>query len=320
MTNTFFFTRSRMPAETGRAALTGIVLLLSLVLVPTASHSQDKPPAGQALELPVRYEELNAVQFPNAVSKGEGTCVIPMGILEKHGPHLPLGTDLIDIREVALRAAKREYTIVFPQYYFGQIYEAQHQPGTVAYSHETVWNLLQETCDELGRNGIKKIILANGHGGNNNFIKYFCQAQLEKPRDYVVILYSPPVDAELESKLKTLRKTEFDGHAGEVESSVMMAVRPDLVNPADAARQSGEDLDRLKEMKSGFSGIWWYAKFPNHYAGDGSAANKEIGELSLESRTTRLAEMIRSVKQDKKALELQKEFQKKAVNPLATEQ
>ena len=76
--------------------------------------------------------------------------------------------------------------IIFPAFYFGQIYEARHQPGTVAYSPQTVWNILEETCDELNRNGIDKIILVNGHGGNSSLLPYFCQAQLEKQKKYAV--------------------------------------------------------------------------------------------------------------------------------------
>jgi len=270
--------------------------------------------------LPVKYEEINSIQFVEAVKKSGGTCIIPFGILEKHGPHLPLGTDLLSVREVALRAAKEEYTLVFPQYYFGQIYEAQHQPGTIAYSHEIIWNLLQETCAELARNGIKKIIIVNGHGGNNNFLKYFCQAQLESKKDYAVYFFLPAKDPELEENLKKLRKTEGDAHAGEVETSEIMAVRPDLVNPAQAKIQSGEDLARLKDLKDSFTGIWWYAKFPNHYSGDGSPATVEIGELVIKSQVKRLSEMIRSVKADTKVLELQNRFFQESEDPLKTRQ
>ena len=88
-----------------------------------------------------------------------------MGILEKHGPHLPLGTDIFECRKVALTAAGQEYSIVFPTYFAGQINEARHQPGTIAYSPELIWKMLQETCEELSRNGLKKIIIVNGHGG-----------------------------------------------------------------------------------------------------------------------------------------------------------
>jgi creatinine amidohydrolase/Fe(II)-dependent formamide hydrolase-like protein len=58
--------------------------------------------------------------------------------------------------------------VVFPEYYFGQIFEAQQQPGTVAYSLETQLTLLQETVKEMARNGCKKMLIVNGHGGNNS--------------------------------------------------------------------------------------------------------------------------------------------------------
>ena len=112
-----------------------------------------------AQELPIKMEEMNALQFKEAVKKSEQTVILPIGVLEKHGPHMPLGTDVYTAREMALRAAEKEYTVVFPWYYFSQINEAKHQPGTIAYSPELIWKILQETLDELSRNGFKKIII-----------------------------------------------------------------------------------------------------------------------------------------------------------------
>lgn len=68
----------------------------------------------QAQNLPFKMEELNATQFVNAVEKSDQTVILPIGVFEKHGPHLPLGTDLITAREIACRAAEKEYTVVFP--------------------------------------------------------------------------------------------------------------------------------------------------------------------------------------------------------------
>jgi len=82
----------------------------------------------------VKWEELTAGDFVSAIQKSQGVCLLPFGILEKHGPHLPLGTDLINVRYAALHGAEQEYAIVYPEYYFGQIFEAKHEPGTVAYS------------------------------------------------------------------------------------------------------------------------------------------------------------------------------------------
>src|SRR5262249_13658643 len=119
-------------------------------------------------KLSVKWEELTAPEFVTAIQRAQGTCVLPFGIREKHGPHLPLGTDLINVRYAALHAAEQEYAVVFPEYYFGQIFEAKHEPGTIAYSLELQLKLLQETTDEMARNGCKKIVIANGHGGNEH--------------------------------------------------------------------------------------------------------------------------------------------------------
>ena len=254
------------------------------------------------------------------MSQSGGTCIIPFGILEKHGPHLPLGTDLLDARELALRAAKREYAIIFPQYYFGQIFEAKHQPGTVAYSAKLIWDLLQETCDELSRNGLKKIIIVNGHGGNNHFLRFFGQAQLANRKDYVVYLFAPSADPQFEAKVEAMRKTGGGDHAGETETAMMLAHRPDLVHLEQAAQQSGSDQKRLQDLPDAYTGIWWYAKFPNHYAGDGSAANRELGELLLNDQVDKLVKMIRAVKEDAKAIELQNRFFDEAEKPLKTKQ
>src|SRR5438445_11117408 len=87
-------------------------------------------------KLSAKWEELTAADFRDAIQQSKGTCLLPFGILEKHGPHLPLGTDLLNVRHASLQAAQQEFSVVFPQYYFGQIFEAKHEPGTVAYSME----------------------------------------------------------------------------------------------------------------------------------------------------------------------------------------
>ncbi len=156
-----------------------VVGFLALLLL--AAHSAE----AQAKHS-VRWEELTSADFRDAIAQAQGTCLLPFGILEKHGPHLPLGTDLLDVRYAALHAAEQNYAVVFPEYYFGQIFEAKHEAGTIAYSAELQMKLLQETTDEMARNGCKKIIIVNGHGGNENLLPYFAQSQLDKPHDYVV--------------------------------------------------------------------------------------------------------------------------------------
>ena len=244
-----------------------LIVLIALLAGSTAAWPQAK--------LSVHWEELTAADFRTAIQQSQGTCLLPFGILEKHGPHLPLGTDLLDVRYVALQAAQQEYAVVFPDYYFGQIFEARHEPGTIAYSTHLQLELLQETTDEMARNGCKKVIIVNGHGGNENLLPFFAQTQLEKAHDYVVyvvVRVEPPPGG------PPLKSTGIDWHAGESETSRMLVARPDLVHMDRAGNESGADLGRLHLPENVYTGIWWYARFPNHYSGIGSAATRERGE------------------------------------------
>jgi len=275
----------------------------------------------QAQQLPFRLEELTAPDYIKAVEKSSKTCILPIGVFEKHGPHLPLGTDLYIAREYALRAAEKEYTVVFPWYYFSQINEAKHQPGTIAYSPELIWEALQETLNELARNGFEKIIIVNGHGGNNAFLNFFGMAQLSERRIYSLYWFQPTDDPEVAKKAEELTQHDpYNAHAGNEESSVIKAIVPDLVHLERAGQQSGSDQDRLKNLPNVYTGIWWYASYPNHYGGDGTKANAKAGELLINSTVDQLVKMIQAVKKDEMVPALQKEFFDKSENPLKTKQ
>jgi creatinine amidohydrolase len=271
-------------------------------------------------KLPFNYDELTAPDFVTAVAQSSGVCLLPFGILEKHGPHLPLGTDIFECRKVASTAAEQEYCLVFPTYFAGQINEARHQPGTISYSPELIWNMLQETCDELSRNGLKKIIIVNGHGGNNDFLRYFCMSQLHKPKDYILVFFQPNEDMETAKKIEAMRQTKTGGHADEMETSMMRYIRPDLVKTGLAGSQSGINQDRLAGIPFQYTGIWWYAQYPNHYAGDATKSNEALGKLIVESEAGQLVQLIKKLKDSNKIEELQNQFYKESVNPLNTKQ
>ena len=272
-------------------------------------------------EIPFKYEELTAPDFVKAVEKSAKTCIIPIGVFEKHGPHLPLGTDLFMSREYTLRAVEKEYAVVYPWYYFSQINEAKHQSGTIAYSPELIWKVLQETLDELNRNGFEKIIIVNGHGGNNAFLNYFGMAQLSEPRKYALYWFRPEDNPDVAKKVTELTQPDkFDAHAGNSETSEMAAAHPELTHIDRAGQQSGVDQERMKELDYVYTGIWWYASYPNHYGGDGSKANAKAGELLINETVSQLVKMIKEVKADKVVPELQKKFFNEAENPLKNKQ
>jgi creatinine amidohydrolase len=293
-----------------RSAIFPALLLILLSTVTTASHAQATQP-----KLSVHWEELTAADFREGIHRAQDTCLLPFGILEKHGPHLPLGTDLLDVRYAALHAAEQEYAVVFPEYYFGQIAEARHEPGTIAYSREMQLALLQETTDEMARNGCKKVVIVNGHGGNESLLPFFAQTQLDKYHDYVVYVF----DRRSPESGGPPKKTKIDMHAGESETSKMMISRPDTVHLDRANQESGADQHHQNLPEGVYTGIWWYARFPNHYSGDGAAATKELGKYQMDWWIETLAKTIRAVKADDASLKLQNEFYDKAKHPLDTQ-
>jgi len=262
----------------------------------------------------MHWEELTGDEFPQAVSASQGVCLLPLSVIERHGHHLPLGTDMYIGRELCRRASALEPAIIFPDLIFTQILEAQHVPGTIAVETDLFLRMLDNVCREIARNGLHKIILVNAHGGNDYLIYFFAQIQLQSPRDYVVYVANRGVLEEDEAAVKRQWQTTVDGHAGESETSALLAIRPDLVH-LDQAPPDGEGmpLERLKTLRDMgvYTGIWWYADHPTHYCGDGRPATAEKGELYLAARARALARVIQVVKEDQTTRQLQDEFFRK---------
>jgi creatinine amidohydrolase len=285
------------------------LLSAALILCAITANAQTK--------LSPKWEELTAADFRDAIAQSKGVCILPFGILEKHGPHLPLGTDLLNVRYASLHAVQQEFAVVFPEYYFGQIFEAKHEPGTIAYSRDLQLRLLQETTDEMARNGCKKILIVNGHGGNESLIPYFAQSQLDKPHDYVVYAL---MGERSRPGGPAKKSTGVDYHAGENETANTMVSHPELVHIDRAKQESGADQAHVKLPEDVYTGIWWYGRFPDHYSGDGSVARTELGQWNLDGWVVSIVEALRAVKADEASLKLQNEFYEKARHPLDTKQ
>ncbi len=135
-----------------------------------------------------------------------------------------------------------------------------------------------------------------------------------------MVVFAPSDDPAVTDRVKQLRKTTGGGHADEVETSEMLAHRPDLAHVERGSDQSGADLNRLASFPFGYTAIWWYARYPNHYAGDGSRASRELGELMLNSRSGQLAELVKALKKDTTVRELQNRFYDGSEKPLQTSQ
>jgi creatinine amidohydrolase len=135
--------------------------------------------------------------------------------------------------------------------------------------------------------------------------------QLATPRDYVVYIAEQIYSPEDGAAIRAQWETTVDGHAGEKETSAILAIRPDLVQgeamPADGEGMPLGRLQHLRDLNVDV-GVWWYADHPSHYCGDGIPATAHKGNVWLDARARGLAKVIRAIKDDTETKRLQDEF------------
>lgn len=107
----------------------------------------------------MRWEELTGDRFAGAIQESDGVCLVPLTVVERHGHHLPLGTDTYIGRELVNRAAALALAIVFPDFIFTPIPEAKHLVRTIAIDGDLMVKRLDNVCRAIVRNGLKKIVL-----------------------------------------------------------------------------------------------------------------------------------------------------------------
>jgi creatinine amidohydrolase len=265
----------------------------------------------------MRWEDLTGDDFAAAVDQCQGVCLVALSVIERHGHHLPTGTDMFTGRAMLDRAAALEPAIVFPDYYFTQIPEARHHPGTISIDGDLMVRLLDNVCREIARNGLKKVVLVSAHGGNRNFMPFFAELQLHTPKDYAVYLVNP-IQSSASAEVKVPWPASAGGHAGPGETSHILAVRPELVHMDRIVAGEGEALNRLQHLKAAGvqTSVWWYADQPHHYQGDASYASAETGEALLNARARAVAKAVKAIKADTETLRLQNEFYARSRSPM----
>lgn len=253
----------------------------------------------------MQWENLTAPDFEAAV-RDTGLCILPMGVMERHSDHLPLGTDFLNVHKICCLAAEKESAVVFAPFYFGQIFEARCFPGTVTLKPTLLIEVIQGVLDEIGRNGFKKILIVNGHGGNTHLISLLAQFSLWEEKPYTLYVNVGKVSGERQKQWSSICETSLHGHACECETSISLANHPELVKMEDVPDQPGTPLKRMTGLP--FAGISWYADYPDHYCGDARTASAEKGLKLRQLQIDQLAETIAAIKTDNTAPALDKEF------------
>ena len=261
----------------------------------------------------MNWELLTSDEFVEARERADGVCIIPIGVLERHGSHLPLGTDALTVWEIANLASARTPVMVFPQYVFGQIPEATHEPGTVAISLDLMISLLDAVCYEICRNGFNKIVLLDGHGGNN-FWRFFLARQLEYRREFMVYHYFCDGDATAERVIDEVSRAKggWGEHAGGTETATSLALFPELVKLDKALSEA--DGVALTAHRDHFKGstvstpVDWYAGHPTHLDGYFGKIDTADGKRIVEAIVSDLVVALEKIKKDDLSSQYMDEF------------
>lgn len=257
----------------------------------------------------VRWEHLTPPDFEK-LAREEKVCVLPIGSLERHGEHMPFGTDALVAHEIACRAAQMEPCVVFPPYWFGQVHEAGCFSGTINFPAPLLIQILQTLLDEIARNGFKKILILNGHGGNSDFIRFFMMEQINRKVDYT--LYCTFAYHGEHSDALDIWEAPGGGHADECETSTAMAAISGTVK-MEYQRFDEPVLPKveLNHLKGVYTGLKWYGMYPENVTGTPSAGSAKKGEIALDAAAKDVAGRIKAIKQDTVVPELQQSFYKR---------
>jgi creatinine amidohydrolase len=243
----------------------------------------------------MKWLELAATDFDEALGESAGVVLIPVGSIEIHGPHLPVGCDTLIVERFVEMVAEQEPVVVAPVMAYTMAPVARLHPGGVSLPPELLVEHLQKVCDELARNGFSKIILVHAHGGNVPMHQMTLATTLDRAKPYS--LYSIPPLAGAGDTIAKLMESEEYGHACEIETSLALYVFPHLCH---MDRVRGKIYPRQRDLDVGPAAtpVDWAAHYPHYAVGDASKASAEKGEKIMKAWVDSVVDVVRKVKQD----------------------
>lgn len=236
-------------------------------------------------------------------------ALLPVGAIEQHGPHLPLDVDAFDADYLARRVAEacsEPRPLVLPLVPYGVSYHHDDFPGTISISNEAMSRYIYDIGMSVARHGIRKLIIINGHGDNAPTLNYAAQMINRDAGIFVAVDTGETSDADIDP----LSLTPNDVHAGEIETSTTLAVRPELVYMDRAADRSLNFSNSYLNF-SNKNSLPWYVRTnlisEDGTLGDPTKASTEKGRRIWEIMIAHLVNFVEALK----GLSLEEIYQRK---------
>lgn len=223
--------------------------------------------------------------------KNYPVAILPMGATEQHGYHMPLGVDIFLAEALSQRVAERTGATVLPTVPFGYSYVWRDNAGTVSLEQKNVENVIKDVAHSVSRYGVKHLILINGHDANGASMKYASRDLRDTCDTRVWTVFYP----DLKSIMSEVCDSEsWHGivHACEMETSLMLAIKPELVDMNKAVQEyPNRDIGYFH----GNTPMGHLSK--SGVFGDATMATAEKGEIMLEKFTQNVVNIVREIEQ-----------------------
>ena len=253
--------------------------------------------------LPLRHwQEMTTLDFSESDTSG-WIAVLPVAAIEQHGPHLPVATDTtINEGNIAAMLSKLPAdlpVVVLPTQAIGKSNEHIHSAGTLTLSYETLARVLIEMGESVARAGLRKLVLANSHGGNIAVLDIVAR-ELRVRHNMLCVVASWSRLGQPEAVYSEWEQA-YGIHGGDMETSVMLALRPDLVRMHKASKfHSLQErlVQNHKQLRAhGAAPFGWIAQDlgPHGTVGDASIATPEKGHLTIATVTDRFISLLEDV-------------------------
>jgi len=257
----------------------------------------------------IKWREITWMDF-RELKKEDALVVLPIGTVEQHGPHLPVGTDGFVIEKLAEEVCSRlddVKTILLPSLWASKSNEHSGFPGVIGLSRDTLMGLIDDICSSVVKSGFRKLVIFNGHGGNTDVVALMLRDLGQK---YPLILFDIDI-----TKLKNfsslapsmLQQDAYDIHAGYGETSMMMAKYPGLVKKMDLTGVGGDfHHGKMSRVYEGYRHLapeggnimmtWKVSDLSTDgVVGDPSKANPDMGQKIFENYVAVACEMMREI-------------------------
>lgn len=237
-------------------------------------------------------DELSMKEAEKAAKTG-AIVIFPVGSVEEHGDHLPLCTDSLQPEYVALEVARKTGCLIAPPLRYGVCTSARNFPGTISIEFNSLYTITKDILAELTRNGFNRIIVLSGHAGQSHMAALRLAAQ-------DIILKNESTDSKKKTRIMVLSDYDFayelkgkyfnekDGHAGTIETSRIMAIKPNLIKTK--GKTSYPEMPRFEIVAH-----------PEHYfptgvIGDPTAATPSKGRMINKYVIEQLTRLVEELK------------------------